>query len=1184
MSATELTPAILRQMGCVSAQFGFILDDESSAELEFAKPVTLGGYGAELTFDNKSWWIRHEGWSKRGESQRRWTIELEDEEGRKNRTPYLGRPDWLDVFHTIETPKCARVSVLMAALGEEWNEEDAVIPVPALSGGESIGDIKKTILHWVQRNTPMAAPSHPSGAVLRYGAPTSSTRATGEIRMNFKLLPIGGLHSGFYVNGAPVKLSGNTRVGASGLATAINSMNAGVTATASGTRVNLTATTAGESGNDISIAARAEEGDVILSDSTLTGGADSYTDSILVQGTPASVTLEPIWYQSEEYGYPVYIGSRVYEFWKGRTENPAYQLAQAITAAPDAEVTAEYRSWEDTSRVLLTAKTPGAAGNSITLEKDAPDDYAISGETLTGGSDGVPIPATTACAYLAVDSAENWSSGVFISLRDSILNTYSATFDRTSASAFVSAYNSSLLGGHSVASLVDSTTVKISALSSGESGNRIQVSLPSSNVHFAVSQTVQFSYGGAQSVNFAGGASAHTSDPVAATGWIDCCTGYIELDESRVAEPPASTLPAWSERISALIGFTATETAEHDSIVVERTQDGENPISIASDIFFKAASDDGTDAHYEDVTVSATAATGYIDLAETGTHPIIEHTGLFVNDKELLGAGLSAADVVNVLNADTEFGVTASLVSGSVADGIVYLTARETGQEGNTVPLFYSGAPGVDLSAPFLRGGTLGPVEQVEKLWGEDGKSPSVSGTPRYDLLCPAAGTYGRFNIVLPDGGNLAQPGALAIYVPELQLMGSNTNASDGFSAAVQEAAGQWMQVRGTQVPTGWSIEGGTVNPAAATKFWSSFPQFKAFKELAAHLQWGKLTFFPVTAEDAYPPEGETGIPANYKELVDGNLYVLTQGSFSADKKSRNNPSGLHFCRGTLKQKVKLKSLPQALPRGVKKEDILKIFSDAAKDDDENKTIRAATLVLNAVFIDRRSKRFQTGTNAEGSSPSTPEETESGTTAEEVTANDYRFALSQYYAQRQTLYNDVETEVVLNDISPATLLGCQLVVEQGQQTTSPIRAVSMDYVTRHARIQAGAPDMLSLDEFLELRNMVKNSFRATISKATSGELQTGRAATQRTDNIAPSVSPSIATSVESAAAKIVPFSVYRDGDKVYMAAGTLSRGGKTATMETTEIPPDILAKGTNFGPELVIKEGEAKIIITYDEK
>lgn len=1170
MSATELTIETLAELGCLSTTADYVLDDESTLTLEFAKPVTFGGYGAQVTFDGKGWWVKTEQWSKTGELQRRWVITLEDEEGRKNRTPYLGRPDWRDKF-PLRTPKVAKASVLMRAIGETWAEEDAMVPVPSLSGGESIGDIKKQILHWVQRNCPPARSTDPVGAVLRYGAPTASTRATGTIEMNGNTLPIGGVRSGFYVAEAPVKLAGNERVGAEGIAAAINAMNSGVTATSSGTRVNLTATTPGEAGNDIRIAVRAEEGAVDVSGETLTGGADEYTTEELVQGTPTVRRLTPLY----EGAYTVTIGGRDYSFYKNEAGWPAEALAYAINADALADVTATTQ--EGAAVVTLSAKNEGAAGNAITIAKGEQSDYALSAATLTGGVDGVQ-----GSLYIGLLGSAFWSSirGYDIYIQKGgvetpvIFHTYSATSVNT-PEKILAILNTALETNElNLRASADGDYIKIFETGTYGEDWTVRLHLYSSGYANqlgigATKNTISYTQ---TAVHLSGGIA-----PAYATGWVDCCTGYITLGETRFSEPPSSYWSEWADAINDNPDYeAAVETDDTMRLVITHSRNGATEMPLDSSYWGGEGSSYtlGTDAEYIEVTIPAVAATGYFDLAETGQHPVYLHTGLFVNETEVQGAALTAAGVAAILNADTAYGVTAT----AEADGSIHLTAREAGAAGNEVSLYYNGETGVDVPSPNLEGGTLGEVAQIAQLWGQDGKAPNVSGTPRYDLLCPAAGTYGRYEIRIPSGSTLKQPGALAIYVPPRQLMGAD-NAD--FSAAVQEAAGQWMHVRGTAVPTGWSLEGGTVNPSHATKFWSSFPQFKPFKDLASYLQWGKLTFFPVEAEDAYPKEEDTGVPANYKELVDGNLYVLTSGQFPADPKQRNNPSGLHFCQGTLKQKVKLKGLPQTLPKGVKKEDILKIFSDAAKDDTDGGTIRACTLVLTAVFIDRRHKRYQTGTNADGDGGATPDEEENEQDADEATRSDYAYALRRYYDQHRKLYSDVQTEVVLNNIAPASLLGCQLVTEDGAEVTSPIRSVSMDYRTRHATIHAGSPDMLSIDEFLELRQLVRSSYRAAVAQATEAEPQTSRETEQRSDNVAPSISPSISTSVESAAAKITPFAVYRDEDKVYMNGGTISRGGKTATLMTTEIPSNMLRPGRSFGPKFVIVGGEARILIEY---
>lgn len=973
MSATILTPAELREMGCLSASVQYALDNAGSGSLEFLEEHALA-HGQELSILGKTWWVQSISVEKQGEKAVRWSVQLEDVAARLDRTPYLGKPDWRDVFPGVSTPTVAHVSQLMAALGLEWHEEDALVPVPSLSGGESIGDIKKQILQWVQRNCPPAG-NAAVGSLLRYD-PNSTAHATGEVRMNFNTLPVGGLRSGIFVGNREVRVSAPANAAA--LAAAINAdTDSPATATASGTRINLTAKTAGDAGNDIRLGVGEEEGDVTRSGDNLTGGADSYTETYIVPATPASVTLEPTWYQGEDWGYPVSIGLRSYEFQKGQNNSPAYQLYMAINSDPDAEVTASWNSWEDTSRVIITAKTPGAAGNSITLSKDAPDDYAVSGPTLTGGADGV-----------------------------------------------------------------------------------------------------------------------------AATGWVDCCTGYIELDGQRVNEPLSSTLHAWAERISSLIGFNAEETATHDSILIERKQGGVNPILWSGNQFFEIASFDGADETTAERTVPAVSATGWVDLGATGTHPLVQHTGLFINGVEILGHSLSPADVVNALNGSTSYGVTAALTSGSVADSIVYLTARAAGAEGNAVSLDYTGDDGVTLSGSTLTGGTLGAVETIGRLFGgADSKATALRINPRYDLLCPAAGVYGRFDIVYPAGASLAQPGAFAYYVAPLDLLGGRGGSGlpTSWLPSVRDAAGQVMEVRGRRVPTGWSISDGSApTPGLAHDFWTKLPQFRLLDKLGlGNVAYGSsMTFYPVSVEKAYPTEteGEDTLPppANYKAITDGNLYLLIQGTFPGSSKRSNNPSGLHFCQGTLRQSVYFVGDLDNLPNGVKKEDVEKFFTDTeTRETPGGKAYpRSITLVLSGIFIDRRVKRFYTGTNTDVTPDGGGEE--SSDPPDELDERDYSAALAQYYKSHSVLYTDVSVESVKvpADYDPQSILGAQLVAQAGQTAVCPVRRVSLDMLTMHMTVEAGSPELFSFDELLEKRQLIKSGAYRRISAATAGTPET----------------------------------------------------------------------------------------------
>lgn len=921
MSATELTPAMLREMGCLSARVQYALDEAGSGALEFLEEPALS-HGQELSILGKTWWVQNITIAKQGEKAR-WSVELEDEDARLNKTPYLGKPDWSDKLP--KGTKTAQVSRLMDALGLEWNEEDALVPVPSLSGGESIGDIKKQILQWVQRNCPPAG-NAAVGSLLRY-APNSTAHATGEVRMNFNTLPVGGLRSGLFVGNREVRVSAPANAAA--LASSINAdTDFPAAATASGTRINLTAKTAGDAGNDIRLGVGEEEGDVTRSGDNLTGGADGYV-------------IEP-------------------------AKNAEIFLAVGVAT-----------DWVDMG-------TP----TSVWLEIGADAlGYAVFDYDTMG-------QATTASEYVSLFNA------------------------RCTAQEYPFA-----------AELVDELTIRIFYTVAGATGNTITAKL--TNIRYPGQL---FGLG-------------HSPDDIA---------------------------------------FTADEN-------IMNMQGGA-----------------------DEQTQPATRAIGWIDLGTTGTHPLVQHTGLFVNGTEVMGHSLSPLDVVNALNASTDYGVTAALTSGSVADSIVYLTARAAGAEGNAVSLDYTGDDGVTLSGSTLAGGTLGAVETIGRLFGgEDSKATALRINPRYDLLCPAAGVYGRFNIVYPAGASLAQPGAFAYYVAPLELVGDRNGSrfsSGAFPSswlpAVRDAAGQVMEVRGRRVPAGWSISDGSAPSSGLSHdFWTKLPQFRLLEKLGLGkiAYGGSMTFYPVSVEKAYPEEseGEDTLPppANYKAITSGNLYLLVQGTFPGSSKSSNNPSGLNFCQGTLRQSVYFIGDLDELPAGVKKEDVEKFFSDTETRETPGgkKYPRSITLVVSGIFIDRRVKRFYTGSNADvqpdgggggGGGGPTPEEE---SREEELSRRDYDEALRQYYEEHSILYNDVTVESVKvpANYDPQSILGAQLVAEAAQTAACPVRRVTLDLLTMHMSVESGSPEMFSFNEFLQQRQLIRKGALRAISQATSGTTENG---------------------------------------------------------------------------------------------
>lgn len=986
MSATELTPAMLREMGCISGSVQWVLDDEGSGSMEFAKKPPFV-FGDELIIEGKHWWVKNLPVSHEGETKTRWTVDLEDEEARLNTIPYLGNPDGSGMLATAAGTNIVRMvsraKNVANAITLSWREESPMLPIPALTGGESIGDIKHQLLQWAPRNCPPAGGA-PVGTLLRYET-NSKAHAKGEIRMNFNRLPVGGLRSGIFVGNREVRVAAPAN--AAGLAAAINADSEfSATATASGTRINLTAKTAGEAGNDIRLGVSADEGEVVRSGDNLTGGADSYTETYIVPATPAYLNVE-LEYPSV-YGpglYAVFIGGREYLFKKDDVQTPAAELTAAINEDTESVVIATVDT-DHPSKVIIEAKETGASGNAITLSLLDLYDYQVSGPFLTGGS----------------------------------------------------------------------ATKK-------------------------------------------------------AQGWVDCCTGELVLDGTTYKEPASGGPYAWAEIINASGDFICLEgyIDIYPQLKIDRVVPGLNPITYAGLGSRLIAIYNGTDETTAERTVPAVAATGWIDLGTTGTHPRVQHTGLFINGVELLGHALSTADVVRALNDDNRFGVTADLTSGSVADSIVYLTAREEGAPGNEISLLYSGDEGVELSGAYLTGGTLGDVATLGRLFGGANSKPvSMQLRPRYDLLCPAAGLFGKYNYVVPRGASLSQPRAFAYHVPGHEIVSAenavttyqSTGGSmpDSYLPDVRNAAGQLMEVRGRRVPTGWSIKGGSAPvPGQAHDFWTKLPAFHLLDKLGiGNLEYhNSMTFFPVAVDKAYPEEteGEDTLPppANYKAITDGNLYLLVQGSFPGSSKSSNNPSGLHFCQGTLRQTVFFTGDTANLPSGVKAEDVESFFSDTAARQN-GKLARCITLVLTGIFIDRRVKRYYTGSSADAAPTDSGGGGGGGGTVVLSAANDaeknaYIAAINAYYASHSQLYTDATVQMLYTpgDVSPQEMLGAQLVVEEGQTTSCPVRRVTLDLLTRRMTVEAGSPDLLSFDDMLERRKTLKKSISRQVSYSTA---------------------------------------------------------------------------------------------------
>jgi hypothetical protein len=415
----------------------------------------------------------------------------------------------------------------------------------------------------------------------------------------------------------------------------------------------------------------------------------------------------------------------------------------------------------------------------------------------------------------------------------------------------------------------------------------------------------------------------------------------------------------------------------------------------------------------------------------------------------------------------------------------------------------------------------------------------------------------------------------------------------------VQRAAQNSMLVQGIKVPDGWQVvaEGHPVDmkdtapgaPANWHNFWKGFTAFRALSKTSVGcLAYGQAVFEPVPVDEAFPPgvlAEDNEQPANYEPFTQGkdvHIYVLAQGQFPASSKSRDNVSGLKFCKGKLKQYVWITS---EYTGELSKAEWQEFFSGSTKitiDGVTGKT-RYALLELDAIFINRRRKKYKTGTNeldesdedyiANETPDSTPDTDDGGATAE-----DYTSAAQDYYnATRKLFYDGSITLRGVSGYSPAVLAGANLNIlgarDEWATMASPV--VQAEYNPQYGTLTltTGSPEILTIDERVQ-RTLIGRQSNANAGTSMVNAPEYYYDPDQPEDEEDeesgfPMISPSI--SAQATATKsgrpLNPFQIYSEGSETnlrwYINEGTMvAPGGNVVAFETTEIT-ELVAKHPN---------------------
>lgn len=579
----------------------------------------------------------------------------------------------------------------------------------------------------------------------------------------------------------------------------------------------------------------------------------------------------------------------------------------------------------------------------------------------------------------------------------------------------------------------------------------------------------------------------------------------------------------------------------------------------------------------------------------------------------------------------------------------------------------FSGGGGQDIRAAYE--GLLGMQarEQLPENWAitHHAIESTQGNQPPTCVIGVTSSSLGGQNIAfrVPDEANEYQRGALIVdvniertknaqiereswqYDPERakKLARQEIRNELRNMNAQREQTQPWMMVKGSPLPPGWHIASGSVNMrmplgdkeiAVWKRFWTQFGAFKVLKEIEG-IGFGTPYMFPVNAEDAYPPDEApdfeetapvmgkpmapsiletSNTPANYKILAPAeNVHILTEGSFPASSKAGANIGGLKFYKGCLKQYVYIKSEPS----GVDKETLLDFFKGSCEIG--NEILRFTCLKLEATFINRRKKRYQTGTNK--LAPSDPDYNEdvdggagwhiTGDRTEEdpepdtgLTKTDYIEAAKAFLAACQNTGTAGKTEeitarVIDGDFDPS------MSVDDVFATVGMANAASGGYTynaSTHeitARGNAGQAENLELDDFLTRRRAIKEAlwldWREQYQNVTESEprerkeeeeeypLEPWEIQQEKEKESYPMVSPSVNASagVSNEAMPLNPFQVYADGEKWYINEGEIASPDGPIYCEKKEIPAGVWRAGRRFYVKAVYDRAQGKYVARY---
>lgn len=456
---------------------------------------------------------------------------------------------------------------------------------------------------------------------------------------------------------------------------------------------------------------------------------------------------------------------------------------------------------------------------------------------------------------------------------------------------------------------------------------------------------------------------------------------------------------------------------------------------------------------------------------------------------------------------------------------------------------------------------------------GEDALITNISLTERSDIVPPVCALVGAEHYILPEGGDIREPGAFVYAVPY-----DKETAPAGSAEASQK-----MEIRGIALPersyaqrTKEEYEMTDIPSGSHTeKFLRRF--FPQYADFLPRCLSGALVASVVTEQDM-KEEAETELeegqefkaPANYSEKPENwaptgeytsplgsGVFVMTEGSFTASTNKKKNLKGLRWCKARLEMQICIDLETVRNWDSTHRELANELFPGKlrGKVDKKWRTRLYARLGLDCVLINRSKRVYDAATNK----PFRADPEWSADDLEEPTASEYKEALNRYYNETRLAQLEGEVSFLLNEdsrnyIHPANMLGCGLSIlgkrETWDSVSGLIRGVNWAYGEKSVTLSVGPREVLGFEE--ELQRILLERFdrqrslqRLVLPFDTLDE--DAQNEQEQEISISPNISASVSTASSGKPRKPWTLYEYEDNDgntQCYIAGGNLYRAGQ----------------------------------------